>query len=217
MAFKSGFKIYKPQVFLGYDSVLATLPAEMFEGSDFWLETRVIIKISTHSWYPRNFDQLSWVWREENKIEEKKSKMADSKKTEFFKIVDSQDFFAKISWIGPRVSRIDWCKGQWCGPTYMAVRLSDVSSKTGKIHKKCIFCLFLSLRRTASQPYRLSHINVLPINQSYWPKDQSTKFGFFFQKKYSFLLHPHENLSKFPGYQGWVGWLPWFPAKNHSP
>ena len=58
------------------------------------------------------------------------------------------------------------CLIWWCGSTYMAVRLSDVSSKTGKKHKKCIFCLFLSLRRTASQPYRLSHINVLHINLS---------------------------------------------------
>jgi len=29
--------------------------------------------------------------------------------------------------------------------------LSDVSSKTAYNHKKCIFCLFLSLRRRASQ------------------------------------------------------------------
>ena len=38
----------------------------------------------------------------------------------------------------------------------MVVRLSDISSKTGK---KCIFCvfrLFLSLCPTASQPYRLA-------------------------------------------------------------
>ena len=33
----------------------------MIGGSDFCLETRVIIKISTHPWYPRNFDQFSWV------------------------------------------------------------------------------------------------------------------------------------------------------------
>ena len=31
------------------DPCLGTLPAEMFGGSDFWLETRVIIKILTHS------------------------------------------------------------------------------------------------------------------------------------------------------------------------
>jgi hypothetical protein len=27
---------------------------------------------------------------------------------------------------------------------------------------------------------------------------------FFFKKKKIFLLHPHENWSKFLGYQGWV-------------
>ena len=29
----------------------------------------------------------------------------------FFKIANSQKIFVKISWIGPWVSRIDWCKG----------------------------------------------------------------------------------------------------------
>ena len=33
-----------------------------------------------------------------------------------------------------------------------------------------------------------------------------------------FLFHPHENQSKFLGYQGWVKfwWLPWFPAQNNT-
>ena len=53
------------------------------------------------------------------------------KKSAFFKIPNSQNFFAKISQIRPLVSRIDWCKGHQCGSTYMAVRLSDISSKTG--------------------------------------------------------------------------------------
>ena len=39
--------------------VLDTLPAEMFGGSDFWMETMVIIKISTYAWYLRTFDFLS--------------------------------------------------------------------------------------------------------------------------------------------------------------
>ena len=75
--------------------------------------------------------------------------------------------FAKISENGSWISRIDWCVGHWCGSTYVVVRLSDISSKPGK---KCIygaFRLFLSLCRTASRPYRLSHINPLCINQSY--------------------------------------------------
>ena len=37
----------------------------------------------------------------------------------------------------------------------MVMRLSEMHKK------KCIFCLFLSLHRTVSQPYRLSHINAL--------------------------------------------------------
>ena len=61
------------------------------------------------------------------------------KKTEIFKTAKSRKFFAKISWIGPWISSIDLFKRQWCGSTYMVVRLSDVCSKTGK---KCIFCVF---------------------------------------------------------------------------
>ena len=89
------------------------------------------------------------------------------KKTSFSSSASSQYFFMKISWIGPWVSRIDWCEGHWYGSTYMAVRLSDICSKTGK---KCIFGVFrvfLSLCQTASQPYRLSHTNALRINQFY--------------------------------------------------
>ena len=100
-------------------------------------------------------------------FEKIKFKMADLKKRSFFKIANSQYFFVKISWSGPWVSRIHWCEGHWYGSTYMAVRLSDISSKTGK---KCIFCVFwpfLSLCRAASRPYRLSPINALRINQSY--------------------------------------------------
>ena len=36
------------------------------------------------------------------------------------------------------VSRIDWCKGLWCGSTYMVVRLFDMSSKNRqKMHFLC--------------------------------------------------------------------------------
>ena len=37
--------------------------------------------------------------------------MADSKKSSFFKIANSQNFFAKISQMGPWVSRIECVKG----------------------------------------------------------------------------------------------------------
>ena len=75
------------------------------------------------------------------------------KKSSFFKIANSQKIFAKISQICPWVSRIEWCKGHRCSSTYMAVRLSNKSSKTAK---KCFFgtfWLFLSFCRTASRPY----------------------------------------------------------------
>jgi len=66
--------------------------------------------------------------------------------------------------------------------------------------KNAFFAWFWAyIRWTASQPNRFSHINVLHINQSYWPKDQSMKFG-------QILLGIKDG-SKF-----W--WLPWFPAKN---
>ena len=54
------------------------------------------------------------------------------KNPKFFKIANSQNFFVKISQIRPWVSRIAWCEGHWSGSTYMVVRLSDISSKTGK-------------------------------------------------------------------------------------
>ena len=89
------------------------------------------------------------------------------KKTEFFNFAKSWAISAKISWIGPWVSRIDWCEGHQCDSTYMAVRLSEVTQKRAKNTKKAVLALFLGLRRTAWQPYRLSHIDALRINQSY--------------------------------------------------
>jgi hypothetical protein len=84
------------------------------------------------------------------------------------------------------------------------------SLKTQKIH------FFLSLRRTVSQPYRLSHINALRINQFYQGPIheilaeiaqllevveklsffESVILNFFF---FFFLLHSHENQSTFIG------------------
>ena len=52
---------------------------------------------------------------------------------------------------------------------------SNVRSKTGKKYKKLYFCLFYTLCWIAWQPYRLSHVDALHINLSYWPKNQSLK------------------------------------------
>ena len=56
----------------------------------------------------------------------------------------------KISWIGPLISRIDWCEGHWNVSTYMVVRLFDISSKTDK---KCVFCVFRLFWAYVGQPH----------------------------------------------------------------
>ena len=85
----------------------------------------------------------------------------------FSSSANSQYFFMKISWIGPWVSRIDWCEAHWYGSTYKAVRLSDIRSKTAKKCFFCVFRLFLSLCRPTSRLYRLSHTNTFCTNHSY--------------------------------------------------
>ena len=119
-----------------------------------------------HVWLDQNFDPslltnklwLIFMGKKQKKnsfFEQKKIQNGRLKKSAFFKIANSQIFFVKISGIRPWVSRIDWCKGHWCSSTYLALSLSDISSKTGK---KCIFCVFrpfLTLCWTTSQPYRL--------------------------------------------------------------
>ena len=105
---------------------------------------------------------LWFSWRSSKKIQNGRLK-----KNSFSSSANSQYFFMKISWIGPWVSRIDWCEGHWFVSTFVAVRLSDISSKTGK---KCIFGVFrvfLSLCQTASQPQKLRQTNALCINQFY--------------------------------------------------
>ena len=61
-------------------------------------------------------------------ISKKKIQNDRIKKTRFFKIANPQYFFVKILWIGPWVSRINIWKRHWCGSTYTAKRLSDISS-----------------------------------------------------------------------------------------
>ena len=107
------------------------------------LETRVIIKILKNPCKPINFDMFSWEWSKKNFFSEKKIQNGRLKKTEFFNLVKSWAISAKISWIGPWVSRIDWCKGHWFCSTHVAVRLADISSKTGKKYIFCVFRLFV--------------------------------------------------------------------------
>ena len=59
----------------------------------------------------------------------KKSKWLTQKNL-IFQLCQFSIFFMKIPWIGPWVSRIDWCEGHGCGSIYIVMRLSDISSKT---------------------------------------------------------------------------------------
>jgi hypothetical protein len=72
------------------------------------------------------------------------------KKTEIFKTTNSRKKNAKNSRIGPWISSFDWCEGHWCGSTYMVMKLSDMSSKTGK---KCIFCFLGCFWAYVGQPH----------------------------------------------------------------
>ena len=82
---------------------------------------------------------FSWEWSKKNVFFWKKNSKWPTQKNLIFQLCQFSIFFMKISWIGPWGSRIDWCKGHWCGSTYLVVRLFNISSKTGK---KCIFCVF---------------------------------------------------------------------------
>ena len=78
----------------------------------FGLETRVIIKISTHPCYSRHFDWFSWE-------RSKKNLKWTTQKNWVFNIyfLNSMD----CSW----VSRFEWCVKHWCGSTYMVVKLKN--------------------------------------------------------------------------------------------
>ena len=134
------------------------------------------VKNCCHVWLDKNFVPsllTNKLWliimgkkAKKNIFFKKKSKWP-TQKNNVFQNRQFSIFFVKISWIGPWVSRIGWCKGHWWSLSYMVVRLFDISSKMAKKSKKCIFCLFLSLCRTASRPYGLSQINVFHIIQSH--------------------------------------------------
>ena len=101
----------------------------------FFLEIRVIIKILKNPCYPINIGRFSLgKSKKKNFFSKKKIQNGRLKKTSFSSSANSQYFFMKISWIGPWISKIVWCK------MHMVVRLSDISSKTGK---KSIFCAFI--------------------------------------------------------------------------
>ena len=124
-------------IHLKHNLKIFTVPSTLYNAilriARNFLETKENIKISTHPFYHVNSDWFSWEWSKKIFFFflKKKSKMAVFQKWPFFKIANSQNFFMKILQIGPLISWIDWCEGHWWGSTYMAVGLSNISSKTG--------------------------------------------------------------------------------------
>ena len=58
---------------------------------------------------------LVFMGLKQKKTLKKKNQNGWLKKTDFFQNRQYSIFFVKISWIGPWIRRIDWCKGHWCG------------------------------------------------------------------------------------------------------
>ena len=76
------------------DGCLYTLYNAILRIPRNFLETRENIKISTHPFYHINLGWFSWEWSKK-KILEKKIQNGRLKKSSFFKIANSQKFFAK--------------------------------------------------------------------------------------------------------------------------
>ena len=99
------------------------------------VETRENIKIESHPFHHIICDWFLLGWSKK-KIFFWKKKIQNGRfsKSPFFKLANSQsqNFFVKISWIGPLVIRIDWREGHWLSSTYMAVRLSNIRATKAK-------------------------------------------------------------------------------------
>ena len=88
-----------------HPDVLDTLYNTILRTARNFLETRENVKISTHPFYHINLGWFSWEWSKKKLFFfEKKIQNGRLKKSSFFKIANSQKFFAKISQIRPWVS-----------------------------------------------------------------------------------------------------------------
>jgi hypothetical protein len=87
-----------------------------------FLEIKMIIKIEYHPYNPVNLwlILIGMKQKEYFVLKKNKSKWPTQKNWDF-QLPQFSIFFAKISWIDPWVSRINWCEGHWCG----IVRLSN--------------------------------------------------------------------------------------------
>ena len=179
----------------------------------FRLETRVIIKISTHlpTCYTIIFDWFE-AWGKQIFFYEKKNPKWPTQKTDFFKTTNSQ-YFVNFSGIGPWISMIIWCERNWGGLIYMVARLSKVCSK-GEKNAFLVFSLLFwayvghSLTTIQVEPHWCSlHKFILPIQgpisgilaKKYWELEVLKNSVFLSLPFWISLLHPHENPSKIIG------------------
>ena len=169
--------------------------------------------------------------KQEKKKIKKKFQNSRLKKTEFFKIANSQICIVKILWIGPLVSRIDWCEGHWCSSTYIVVQ------KQPKNTKNAFFACFwayvqqpqnhigwatsMTFASISSTNPRTNQLNfqkkILRIGDfeklSFF---QSSILDFFFKTNIFFFFIPmkisHKLCVRMDGTQFWC--FSWFPANT---
>ena len=138
----SDWKLHNPYCHTAVPNILqqvwksSTLYKELLRIARNLLETRENIKIESCSFYHIIFGWFSWGSSQKKIFFEKKNP-----KWPIFKIANSQNFFVKISWMGPWVSRIDWCKGHWFISTYMAKGKNSLKAQI--LHFLPVFALML--------------------------------------------------------------------------
>ena len=89
-----------------------------------------------------------------------KPKTKKLNKSHFQGFVNSQYFFMKISWIGPWVSRIDWCKRHWRG----SKRGNNKSRNEDA--KKCPYCeKTFQCRANYNEHVKAKHEKDTPLNE----------------------------------------------------
>ena len=144
--------------------------------------------------------------------------MADSKKLSFSTSSKAEQIPPKFNgFVLGLVSRIEWCKGHWFCSTYMAVRLANVSSKTGKKYIFCVFRPFLSLCQSHRHIGWATSMLFASINRTNpWTNPWNylgkrlrisdfKKLSFFDIAIWFFFASlAWKQLSEFIGWQGWV-------------
>ena len=99
-----------------------------------------------------------------------------SQKPEFFKIINSQTFFVKISWIGHWVVRIDWCEGWATCATSMpftSINLTNPRTNPWNFHN-----LFFRIGHLEKLGFWVGHFE-RSIIQTFWRLHCWTKFLVF--------------------------------------